>query len=88
MTRVWKLAGGVATVLATLLVTAVPAVADYPPGANVRGEVVVRGQTVVSPGGSLAFTGSDLAPLLWAITLFAVGLVLLSVARRTVPADR
>jgi hypothetical protein len=71
----WTAIGAVTAVLAT----AVPAVAEYPPDPNVLGKTV-------APDTTIAFTGSDLAPLLWAASLLAVGLVLLFVGRRAASA--
>jgi len=69
---------------ATIVVTAAVALADYPPPTSpphVKGKVVHPHS--VSPGRSLAFTGSNLMPMIVAfIVLLVVGAALLYWSRR------
>jgi hypothetical protein len=69
---------------ATLVVTAAVALADYPPPTSpphVKGKVVHP--STVGPDAGLAFTGSDLLPLLAAfVVLLVVGAALLYWSRR------
>jgi hypothetical protein len=70
----------VTSALATLVVTALPALAgsELPPGDGPD----VFGDVVTPPGGT-AFTGSDVFPWLLAVAvLLVVGVVLLRVSRR------
>jgi hypothetical protein len=76
--------GAIAGAAATVVVTAAVALADYPPPTSkpqVKGKVVHP--NTVAPGRALAFTGSDLLPLVAAVVvLLVVGTALLYWSRR------
>jgi hypothetical protein len=65
-----------------MLTTAATAIAGYPPKANVKGKTIHNGSPV-SPGQSLAFTGSN--TMLWialALVLLVIGVSMLVWSRR------
>jgi hypothetical protein len=65
--------------IVAMLTTAATALADYPPKANVKGKTIHN----VSPGESLAFTGSN--TMLWialALVLLVIGVSMLVWSRR------